>query len=813
MKFARLIATFCLSIACSAAGAQSFVTDPEQVIGTIEAFGSEAGLELEFDNPARTSDFDVFFTDAGSSFATCVRVPAGPFLCLDETSKTVKRFDGSPPPLASIFSCNDPALDFNTRKETCTAYSFGMDSHFIAGLGNGKSFNLQRVYADTACANPLQWTPGLCAEQLYTGRPLLQSLKFFEGEAAEDLGLGGPCAVGLEQRSDALCFPVPAAAEPIMLADKKRWGVKGQESLQDIDVLQIGNPVSGEVDNYAVVTSTAGRILAAKIGDNSASIEAFDISSVDLPAMQCNFDEQFYGLEIDPKSDKAIVTDRNFCQAFALKANLDLETDPDTGEILGGTGAFLGFVLATETAAETPLILSTGTTAPLGATASPGDTFDLISDGCTSPAGCTVVTGSNGTAAATVTELTLLNTESGATVFHAKNVPYCTYKPVYCVDLLDPDYATANPGMTREQALDRLAMDDLKVVYRLPNVASDEYRPEAFAFNTTPVLPSEILERFDGIGTGPGQIPPLWILPDYMPSDADYFYEALFFITNAQTDDFTLELDVTTLQGYPSFSLTDGCELAAELPGSFSATEAGLERLLAWDVSNRVAERFPSVNGPQSADYENHQGTLVNFDCGSTRLKIGGFSLFPFNLMVSGCVGFYNADGDLVFDTLTSENNAVNCPLGDGDMSIPLADDSVFAKLYDKNYDELLQHLDELACTNVDTDNTGLAPLSQADCDSLRAIWANGKDKLVKALAATFQPKTSAGNENFGAVNSQLQNYLDWLRTAMPYGPDPASRKPEQIARVLSLQHLLNEKVLPSIPDNGFNDVDQSWAE
>ena len=47
----------------SAAGAQSSVTEPEQVIGTIESFGVNNGIELEFDDPTRSSDFSVFFTD------------------------------------------------------------------------------------------------------------------------------------------------------------------------------------------------------------------------------------------------------------------------------------------------------------------------------------------------------------------------------------------------------------------------------------------------------------------------------------------------------------------------------------------------------------------------------------------------------------------------------------------------------------------------------------------------------------------------------------------------------------------------------
>ena len=98
---------------------------------------------------------------------------------------------------------------------------------------------------------------------------------------------------------------------------------------------------------------------------------------------------------------------------------------------------------------------------------------------------------------------------------------------------------------------------------------------------------------------------------------------------------------------------------------------------------------------------------------------MNGFSLFPYNLKVACAVGFYNG-ANLVFDTFDSEDPAagsgapgtVNCPLGDGDTSAERADDSVFAKLYVKQYDDLRQHLNQLACTNVDSGGgASLAPL------------------------------------------------------------------------------------------------------
>ena len=104
--------------------------------------------------------------------------------------------------------------------------------------------------------------------------------------------------------------------------------------------------------------------------------------------------------------------------------------------------------------------------------------------------------------------------------------------------------------------------------------------------------------------------------------------------------------------------------------------------------------------------------------------------------------------------------------------------------------------------------------MGPSNCTTLDSNWLNGKDKLVKALGATIQPKTSAGAQNFGAVQSQLTNYQGQLASMTGgAGPDPVNRLGEHAARVETLQHILGDKLIPSIPVDGFIESDATWSE
>jgi hypothetical protein len=148
---------------------------------------------------------------------------------------------------------------------------------------------------------------------------------------------------------------------------------------------------------------------------------------------------------------------------------------------------------------------------------------------------------------------------------------------------------------------------------------------------------------------------------------------------------------------------------------------------------------------------------------------------------------------------------------GNDTITVESPDDAVFGKLYDRRYDEMRELLDQYACTTADS-GAAQSPLSASDCDTLRNLWDNGKDKLVKALQATIDPKTSAGAQTFQSHQQQLEAYGTQLAGMTVVGPDPANRIGEQLAAVDILLHILVDKVLPSIPPQGWMEDDDTWA-
>lgn len=791
-----------LMLGAFAANTTVMAQNPTQVLDTVEVFCPTCALQMKFDDPERMEDddFELLINQPGADFVACTREPANGFFCLDASDKTVKKWEDTANPAETVIYCEDPALDLDTRKaNTCTGMTVGLGATWLAGKNKGKSFSLIKVFPEDAetgvCSggSPLTMPTDtdLCGDELYTGRPLLVDIKAIQNESADDFPYG-PGILGLEQRTNLSFFPEDGVADPVTIADKKAWGLAGNETLQSVDLLQINNPDSGLVDNYALGTSSNDRILAFRIGSSAKAFEVFniaddpDLAARRIPENECSTDDQHYGLNVSEKSDVAYFTDQTYCLTVALRAEVDGEFDPVTN-VFTGTGNLTGFVIAEEqtSAGTEKLILSTsgtaGSFAPVGPTTSPGIGFDLTD--CFDA--CTLISGETGNAGAALQDVILASADSGVTLFQVKGLPHCSWIPETCYEQLS--------GMTTTDRI--VAVDWLigaGVLIKLDTL--DPSRDaEKLVFNVVPLLPDEVTNLFDESGTAPSTLPDLWFPPEYRAQEMNGFiFEALFFVPqpDVQFDDvFTLEVDVSELT---RTSAGPGPELGCEL-GLSDGTSAN--EMLLWDVTVRASERHQSMDGK-------HQGTIINAGCRNpTRGRSGGISIFPYNFELTPCPATLNS----------STNYATDCgPLPD--FQSESVDDAVFAKLYVTLYDELLAHLEQLACTTID--GGASAPLDSATCLGLAAKWASGKDKLIKALDATISPKTSSGSQNFGAVGSQLQNYISQLLLAPPNGAnDPANRIGEQAARLETLVHVLNERLLPSIPANGFVEFDRTWAD
>lgn len=347
----------------------------------------------------------------------------------------------------------------------------------------------------------------------------------------------------------------------------------------------------------------------------------------------------------------------------------------------------------------------------------------------------------------------LSSTESGLTLFQVKGIPDCRYIPETCKTLLGRDN------------LDGVVID--------PNSIGDA---AAQYLNVTPLLPVEITSLYEASGG----LPDLLISPQYRAQeDNSNYFEAFFGKTEEnvsfngvfESEFFVAEL---TQQGREN-----GC-----LDSTTDTPAGDFDDLIRWDIVTRVSEKYASTGAGDHID------TLVNTGCGSSKGTFGGWSLVAYNL-------------EPTRDTYVPELGRV----------VP-GNDAVFARLLRTLYGELGVVTSELACTTYDVPTiknangedvpNPNAPISPNICATLKSDWANSWDKLDKCLNATYQPKTSSGNQNCQSFLSQFKSYNDTLAIVGPYGLDPANRKGELAARSKVIEYVYHERFVPSVPDGGF---------
>jgi hypothetical protein len=281
--------------------------------------------------------------------------------------------------------------------------------------------------------------------------------------------------------------------------------------------------------------------------------------------------------------------------------------------------------------------------------------------------------------------------------------------------------------------------------------------------NVTPLLPDEIIKLFPaGFGPAPDKLPPLLISPDNVGiASRNFRFDAFFGVTDPAIrfrNTFTAQFDISQL-----LSDTTRC-------GDTFAT------ILDWDLMTTVSERYASVGGPTgtvSGATREHVDIITNTACFNPTSGSGTrWSLYTYGLQPK--------PGPIPARTYVD----------------------MMSKLYQDLYDTQTK----LACASVD--EGGLAPpanppLSGTTCSQLLADLNNGLDKLNKCIQASTSPKTSAGDQNCTAFQSQLTGYQTDLNAAVRLGDDPANRIGELQARVQTLFHV-NAHFLLSIPPGGF---------
>jgi hypothetical protein len=575
-----------------------------QILDRVEAFDRTAVLEMNFDDPSEP-DFSVLLNETGADFKACKLTATRGIFCLD--GDLVRNWPpGSGTGEASdLLECNDLGL------KKCTGLTVDLSGNiWLAGQARGKTHNLFKI-EPVPITDPCPSGDRLgdyCATLWAADKPLLIELKSIDGDAAASFAFGKG-VLGLEERKTAVFFPDDAAENSSVIASGKRdWGLIGNEQLLSTALLQVVNPITEDIENYVLVTTTKDRILLAETDGTPDARAVFDIAEKrDSMSTICSPDDAMYGIQSSPKSGFTYVTDNQYCQVLALQPVFD------------GNGAFLELDNVPDGAGD--LTLSTndsmvGFFPVLGPTIAPGEIINF--DACGVGATCTIVNDQGGTPAATLSGVQAIG---DMILFQIENVPDCRYIPDFCFNSVFDGGLGLVPG---DIIIDRKVSGD---------------HPAAQLLNVTPLLPLEVTEPFDG------ELPDMWISSNYKAQEEKlHFFDAFFGVTDATFQGvYEIEVEVAALTGYER-----GCPMDTP-PNNTPASDL----IAGYDVVVKVSEDFQSIGRDYIAGSPDHEVMLINSGCGSSRGSGDRWSLIPFDL------GFTPDTFDPATDTVTPNDDAV----------------------------------------------------------------------------------------------------------------------------------------------------------
>lgn len=760
------------TLAGANAAAQS--TSATQVLDRVNAVSPKAVLDMAFDDPAQALPFETppeITTPRG--FTSCQLTAERGLFCLDQNlagapGRFVRRWDpvfkdsevGSP-----YFSCEAlPGVDTSKNVETCTGITADENGAVVVAGKRKGGYNLVKVAAKAdlpgqACTAP--WAPlsstNLCYKVLLPrDRPLLVDVTYAELTFAGGVTCTG--ILGLENRTTLMFFTdrdssknhesCAVAYAEAKIVETRGWNLQRGEVLQGATTLKTENG-----DSFALVISNHGRVLAERTNDSVTAPFPVTISRVRRDEQEVITSQDDYlsvaalrdsrTTDVGTPATVCDTTDQKFGIRTSTKSGRLYVTDKNHCE-----------VSAFEPVAGTLVGEGDG----LGVAVFNG--WDLVLATTTQPSGPAYPVLEPTLAPGISIDLSKCVSEDGCTLVAAGNGQRVAA-------LSNVTLASKSKGMTLFQIRDLPDcrwIDPPKPAACASAVSGGATRETQY-LNITPLLPKEVTDQF-----APGELPDMFISPQYRAQVQNgYLFEAFFGVTQAGVvfqDVFSLEFFVAELNDSSKGEL--GCVAAPPL-------RTPVADLLKWDISVTVSEKVPVVG----ASAKPYSDILVNNGCGSTKTGGARWSAYTYDLELTPNVYHpLQADGSPPED--------------------------YFAHLVVDLFFDLEDARAVSAC------QTG-GPLASAGvCTNLASTWLNAKDKLTKCLADSSFPKTSEAVRNCNSFDSQMSNYratLDSVPVCTATAAtcnDPDNRLGELKARVDTLRHVMNDRLIPSVPEDGW---------
>lgn len=775
------LAAFALGALVSAASSGAVV----QVLDSVDAYGrntsdsSSTLLEMGFRDPPPRADFSRLAIGATTGLISCQRAADQGLYCLDgpivrywpDTGDLVATASGNVVPDIDLIDCRRiPGLD--TRKPNpCTGVTVDLNGSIWLAGRKANTHSLFKVVqkpkngscvspwvelpavpqdlpntVDTA-ANTAQVVPTYCAREYAFGRPVLVDINPVDGEVAANFS--GPGILGLEERKTAVFFPdeLDSSGNPVqpveIASGKTEWSLIGNEQLLSASFLQIQATDSLPLQNFILVTTTLGRVLATKADGSGIGFKVWDI-----PACAANA-TQNYGIRVSSQSERVYLTDRACQKVYALKWSNVADGDFDLVPEVEGAGS-TPVVLKT-VSADSP---ATTSVFPDGLSVAPGIGIDLRE--CAVGKVCTIVadgTDGNSFDAANISGVVLDGPQSGLTLFQVKGIPDCRYWPK--ADDGEPETPT--------QELCRTYSSVIKCadgVTSCPN-PKDQY------LDLGPLLPREVVSQFTT-----ATLPELLISPRYRGQDANrnalnqstgpYAPTINLFFGIAEPD---VQFRETFMMSFDIADLTDGVKWGC---GGSTPMHPDLK----WNVIITGSETYKVVHKERLPD-GSRRDVLANVE----------------TLVNDGCS---NPDG------VTSKRFSYYAYT----MEVVPEGDGIYANLVRDLFDELLLAQQQTACAAYDG---SVAPLDRdTTCVNLKSKWDGAYQKLDRCIVGSTYPRQSEAVNNCQSFLSQLGQYESALNASPRLGKDPANRIGELKARVKVLRYVFQQHFVPSIPLNGF---------